>query len=91
MIGLRGGGGGCNWSGCNVRIRLRPRLLPTAFTAYCREGGGGVLVGGPRAAEFVHSTRTARTMHPTPQSTCNKSVDGIIPDHNSDQLQASKS
>ena len=22
---------GCNWSGCN----LRPRLLPTAFTAYC--------------------------------------------------------
>ena len=27
--------GGCNGSGCNVRIRLRPRLLPTAFTAYC--------------------------------------------------------
>ena len=26
---------GCNWSGCNVRIRPRPRLLPTAFTAYC--------------------------------------------------------
>ena len=48
-------GGGCNWSGCNVRIRLRPRLLPTAFTAYCplfelmsadrpsgMEGGAGV-------------------------------------------------
>ena len=26
---------GCNGSGCNVRIRLQPRLLPTAFTAYC--------------------------------------------------------
>ena len=28
-------GRGCNGSGCNVRIRLQPRLLPTAFTAYC--------------------------------------------------------
>ena len=28
-------GYGCNGSGCNVRIRLQPRLLPTAFTAYC--------------------------------------------------------
>jgi hypothetical protein len=27
--------GGCNGSGCNVRIRLQPPLLPTAFTAYC--------------------------------------------------------
>ena len=46
---------GCNGSGCNVRIRLQPRLLPTAFTAYCplfepmsadhRVGGGG---GGSR-------------------------------------------
>ena len=26
---------GCNGSGCNVRIRLKPRLLPTAFPAYC--------------------------------------------------------
>ena len=40
--------GGCNGSGCNARIRLRPRLLPTAFTAYCPlyepmpwRGGGG--------------------------------------------------
>ena len=27
-----GGGGGPQWSGCNVRIR--PRLLPANFTAY---------------------------------------------------------
>ena len=43
---------GCNGSGCNVRIRLQPRLLPTAFTAYCplfepmsteRQRGGGMI------------------------------------------------
>ena len=28
-------GVGCNWSGCNVRMRLQLRLLPTAFIAYC--------------------------------------------------------
>ena len=32
---IRRGGEGCNGSGCNVRIRLQPHLLPTAFTAYC--------------------------------------------------------
>ena len=29
------GGGAALRSGCNVRFRLQPHLLPTAFTAYC--------------------------------------------------------
>ena len=28
-------GAGAIWSGCNVCIRLQPRLLPTAFTGFC--------------------------------------------------------
>ena len=35
VVSSGGGALGCNGSGCNVRIRLQPRLLPTAFTAYC--------------------------------------------------------
>ena len=39
---------GCNGSGCNVRIRLQPRLLPTAFTAYCP-------LFEPMSADRLHS------------------------------------
>ena len=63
---------GCNGSGCNVRIRLQPRLLPTAFTAYCPLyepmsadrphslfGGGGLFValGSPGRPPHPHHIR----------------------------------
>ena len=56
--------GGPQWSGCNIRIRLWPRLLPAAFIAYgprwslpvhsVAGGGGGGGGGIPFPFQAVH-------------------------------------
>ena len=41
------GGGGAQWSGCNVRIGPWPRLLPATFIAYTLRWSLPVLSGPP--------------------------------------------
>ena len=68
-------GGACNGSGCNVRIRLQLRLLPTAFTAYFGGGGGRRNVPAVRPAKSAGGHRR-RAKPPEPNRPSRTAAEG---------------